>query len=238
MPRTQALRELNNTYVINTIARRSLKFAQDELESKRRTKFNYKVPTVSQKDNISIAKTKKQVIKLIENTVDRDLFSQSVITAVAITEGYLSKSLYTILSKFPEKLASNDKKIDISLIFESDDLIELIDKIILKQINSAFYSSPAKYFEYSEKILSIKIRKSLKDQYAEIKATRDILVHNGGIINDQYIFKSGKKARASSENIDELIDLDPEYFDQSIRGMKKLVVSIYKQLQQKYAKVG
>jgi hypothetical protein len=236
-PRTHALRALNNTYVINTIARESLIFAKDELESKRRTKFNYKVPTISQKNNISIAKTKKDVVRLIDNTVERDLFSQSIITAVAITEDYLSDSLYSILFRFPEKLASNDKKIDISLVFDSDNLEELIEKIIAKQIHSVFYSSPAKYFEYLENILSIKIPKELKEQYAEIKATRDIIVHNGGIINELYLSKSGDKSRATIDDIDEIIDLDSDYFDQSIRNMKKLVVSIYNKLQKKYAKI-
>lgn len=60
------------------------------------------------------------------------------------------------------------------------------------------------------------------------------MVHNGGAINSLYLQKAGTKARATEENDGELIPLDAEYFDNSIRNMKKLVTSIYSKLQKKY----
>ena len=219
VPRTRAIRALNNTYVINTIARKSLSYAKEELESKRRSNFNYKVPTISG-DNISLAKQKSEVIKLIDGAINRDLYSQSIINGVAIAEDYLSGSLITILKKFPEKLSVNSKTVDLSLIVNSTNIDELLYKIIIKQVNSIFYDSPSKYLSYIENILSVKLSDDIKNKYIEIKATRDILVHNNGIINILYIQKSGVASRAKEEDDGKEIILDSNYFDESIRSMK------------------
>jgi hypothetical protein len=63
--------------------------------------------------------------------------------------------------------------------------------VIRKQLVTVFYGSPERYFEYIENVLSIQIEKELKDTFAEIKASRDIIVHNSGIANEIYVGKRG-----------------------------------------------
>ncbi len=232
-PRTIAIKTLNNIYVINTIARRSLKEARSDLRSDRVKRLRFEVPTV-RGETITVAKRKSKVLYLLNEAIDRDLYSQSIITAVAVTEAYLVTSLTTILNKFPEKLSAGQKKIDFSIVLESDDLDEVISRVVKKQVDSVFYDSPQKYLEYMEKAFAFEIPQKVKEQYAEAKATRDILVHNSGEVNDSYLCKAGDRARAEEG---ELISLDSEYFDQSIRAMKELVLRVYTRLLKKYGNV-
>lgn len=232
--RTQAIRSLNNVYVINSIARNSLKQSKIELESQKNAKLQYEVPIVSG-EIIKVARRKSKIISLLNEAICCDLYSQSLITSVAITEDYLSKSLFTILIWYPQKLSNitigEDRKIELSLVINSKSIEELLQKVIFNNINSVFYASPRKYFEKIENILSIILPLKIKSQFSENKATRDLLLHNSGIINSMYLAKSGNLARGTEG---ETIPLNSNYFDNSLRCMKKIITSSYSQLLKKY----
>lgn len=230
-PRTRTIKALNNLSVINTIARNSLREVKTNLQCQRSVKLRYKVPVVSG-ETITVARRKSKIISLLDKAINRDLYSQSLITAVAITEDYLSKSLATILEWYPQKLSVyGDKKVDLTLILDSENKEELLQRIIFKVVYSIFYPSPAKYFETIEEILAITYQDPIKKQFSEIKATRDLLVHNSGIVNSIYLAKSKDLARGSEG---EVIPLDNNYFDNSLRCMKRIISKTYSQLLQKY----
>lgn len=232
-PRTQAIKALNNIYVINSIARNSLREAKGALEAKPKAKLNFEIPTVSG-DSISVARRRTKVLSLLKGTIDRDLFEQSIVAGVAIAEDYLATTLRTVFGWYPEKLSTGEKKVDLSLILECDDMDELLSRLVEKRIHSVFYGSPSEYFGFIEQSLAIKIPNDRKENYAEIKATRDLLVHNAGVVNSLYLRKAGKKARALE---DEEIPIDPNYFNHCIRWMKKLIGSIYTRTLAKYGNV-
>lgn len=57
------------------------------------------------------------------------------------------------------------------------------------------------------------------DALAEIKATRDLLEHNAGVVNATYQRKAGKLARYA---VGEAIQLDDAYVLQSWRVLRKI----------------
>ena len=57
------------------------------------------------------------------------------------------------------------------------------------------FAKPKDYIDAFRKILSINLNDDLVSDYIEIKASRDIIVHNLGEINKLYIDKAGSKAR-------------------------------------------
>jgi hypothetical protein len=61
------------------------------------------------------------------------------------------------------------------------------------------------------------------ESLAEVKATRDILEHNAGVVNDVYVRKAGKKARYS---VGVRIDIDDAYHLESWRLIKKVVADL------------
>lgn len=231
-PRTRVIRDLNNIFVITGIARNAVEDARQLLQSGPRTKLRFPIPTV-QDEEVVVARNRSKILSLLEQTATRDLFSQALVPAVALTEGYLADMLALVLRAFPKKLGVTERKVDLAMILEAHDLDDLLDEVISKQIHSAFYASPTKYFEYIESTLSISVPAARKVAYSEVKATRDIYVHNGGIVNRLYLQKAGKLARAANGDC---LPLEEEYFSKAIMCMKRVVQSVYQGLLRKYGK--
>lgn len=82
------------------------------------------------------------------------------------------------------------------------------------------YANPRCQSEYFRKALSINISDDEWNKWYEIKATRDIIVHNLGIINETYIEKAGVSSRG---NLGDAIRVDTSYFLSSIKFMKKII---------------
>lgn len=233
LPRTRAIRALHNIYVINTLSKNTLSEFKSSLKGKGRARLPFEIPSVDGEKIVSLRRRSK-IHKLLKETIDRDLYKQSLIAAVAITESYLVKVAKQVLRWYPQKLSSADKKIDFELVVESQDIDELLNKIIDRHVNSIFYATPVHYLKYIEQILSINIDETIQSNYAEIKATRDVLVHNDGIVNELYLRKADICARAT---IKDKIPIDSNYFSESITCMKGLITSIYEQMLQKYGDI-
>jgi hypothetical protein len=66
-----------------------------------------------------------------------------------------------------------------------------------KELQDVFYDRPVNWFEYIRTLAKITSpSQSEAEQFAEIKATRDVLVHGRGIANAFYVDKAGSLARA------------------------------------------
>jgi hypothetical protein len=66
-----------------------------------------------------------------------------------------------------------------------------------KELREVFYDRPANWFEYVKGMVHIAAPTAADAQrFAEIKATRDVLVHGQGVANAYYADKAGPLARA------------------------------------------
>ena len=61
------------------------------------------------------------------------------------------------------------------------------------------------------------------DRIAEMKAARDLLIHNSGVVNKTYLEKAGPKARYAAG---EKVVIDRQYFDDCWLLAKQLVDDI------------
>ncbi len=93
---------------------------------------------------------------------------------------------------------------------------------------SLFYAKPSAQFEYLEKVVDIEIDELLKESWIEIKATRDLLVHNSGVINRLYLSKAGNQSRGEDG---EEIPINKEYIEQSMSTVKSIVGRICSHIQ-------
>ena len=171
------------------------------------------------------------MLSLLDQTANRDLYAQALVSAVAVTEGYLIDMLSLILRAFPMKIGDPDKKVDLNIVLQAKCLDGVLEEVISRKIRSVFYATPAEYFEEFEKILSISLPDDRKAAYCEVKATRDIYVHNGGIVNYVYLQKAGELARAKDG---ELINIDERYVSESIALMRVMVRLTADRLRGKY----
>jgi len=94
-----------------------------------------------------------------------------------------------------------------------------LDQVIKRRLNEVSYASPKEYLEYLGKIAGIDTTDSAFLNFIEIKATRDLLIHNSGIINEIYLSKSGGKKRGK---IGDMILIDAKYFDFCMATLKRL----------------
>ena len=143
--RTRAIRELNNIFVLADIASNAVDDDHRTLRLKSRAKRRFPVPTV-RSEKVVVARKLSEILLLLEQAATRDLFSQALVPAVAVTESYIVDMLALVLWAFPEKLGMKEMKIDLTLILEAESLEQLFDRVILNEVHSAFYAVPAKYF--------------------------------------------------------------------------------------------
>ena len=196
----------------------------------------YEVPS-SGGETIALSRDRVEIMRLLSNAFISGIHEQAIIAAVALTEAYLQRTLKIVLRWFPQKLKQNvsgertDRTVSLDVILFSKDKNQILSKIINKQLQGIFYGAPSRYFEYIEAVLSIKLPPNLKDEFIEIKATRDSIVHNGGKVNDTYSEKAGKLARAENG---ERLPMDAVYFSATIANLKKLIVVLDKQVLLKY----
>ncbi|WP_284381187.1 hypothetical protein [Litoribrevibacter albus] len=127
---------------------------------------------------------------------------------VSLFEHSFFDLLKILLLDKPERL-SKKKQIDYGAIIEADCIDDLISKLVERELNEIKYKNVSEWFNYLEKLIGLlNIEKSELERISEAKASRDIIVHNAGIVNEIYIKKSGDAARF---NVGENIDVSGHY---------------------------
>jgi len=230
------IRSLNDIIILQAFTRRGLKQVYDLVNSRSRKNVHFSVITASGK-TAQLTRTKQVAKELISKAKSQDIFAQSLIVTVALTEDYIQSVLREILLRHPQKLAINsagkpfERNVSMEDVLEASSKREILSRIIDRVLIGLSYKSPADQFTYMEKVLSVRFDAETKEDYAEVKATRDIIVHNAGVVNDLYLEKAGTRARAASGD---LIPLDGAYFSKAIQCMKKLINSLHRQVIKKY----
>ena len=97
----------------------------------------------------------------------------------------------------------------------------LVLLIAERELNELKYDRPRAWFDYMNRI--IKLGCPTEDEIeriAEMKAARDLLIHNSGIVNKTYLDKAGAKARHA---VGDQVVIDRTYFGDCWVLAKKLV---------------
>ena len=104
-------------------------------------------------------------------------------------------------------LKKTDKTVPLALITDSPDRETILRAVVDRELDRLKYRRPAAWFDYLEK--RARLGTPSQDQIerlAEIKASRDLIVHNRGIVNQTYRSKSGPKARYADGTRLEIIE--------------------------------
>jgi len=164
----------------------------------------------------------KDIPVLAQRYVSGYLASATFQQFIAQFETYIFKFLKIWLNQYPHKYA--DRKISFQEIINSSSKDEIVEKVIDKNLKTLAYSQPAEWFNFIDDIVNLKSISS--DQIAElseIKASRDVLVHNNGVVNEIYVAKSGTQARFRPG---EKLELPENYHRASWALIKELVQNI------------
>jgi len=224
--RLQKQKLINNTYIWATLAIKSLNVISESEELTKKTS-EFQVPSNIKGKTV---KRKSENIKaLIQSAADKEIYFTIFTYIVAQFEGFLVDTISLILTYDQRKLriniqgSDNNKKVEISELLECKTYDSIVELIIERQLASLFYAGPKKQLEYLEKVLNIKADETVWNKWFEIKATRDLIVHNSGIINKIYIEKVGENARGK---VGDSILVDKQYFENTLATIKSLVGKI------------
>lgn len=219
---------VNETFMWVNLARESV----NKLPN---TNFEFNVPKAKH-PQIMKSISRKKPLEVKERIVTKDIYNSAFVSMVASIEDYLFKICELILSYDNNRIKYNLQQLNTSNNVSVIDLIdynkeELIKKIINEKLIALFYAGPQIQIKYFEKALDINIEKEIWDTWTEIKARRDIIVHNNGIINETYLDKT-KSTNLSLLNTEILIS--DEYFANAVSFFKSMAGQIDKKIRDYY----
>jgi hypothetical protein len=133
------------------------------------------------------------------NHLAQDLLPlNGLLQIVTTVEALLSDSVRAVVTKYPKKLGQK-RTISLQMVLESKSLEEIHSRATDEFLNELSYKSPREFAENFEQLLSINLLECPAfHKYMEVKASRDIHIHNRGVANETYCRKSGTHARVDS----------------------------------------
>lgn len=142
----------------------------------------------------------------------------SLMGALGYVEAAMTDILIKYITCYPGHLEA--KNVGLGELSRAGSIIDLIEEKAGKFVSDLAYKRFHQYSEEALRILAkgISISSGLIDSVAEIKATRDIYAHAGGIVNAVYLSKSGNKAR--ERKVGTKLDLSRRYIDDSFAHLK------------------
>jgi hypothetical protein len=139
---------------------------------------------------------------------------------ISIFENFYFDLLRLWMTAYPQSLGK--RMVDFKSMLDLPDKDAIIQLVVRKELNEVMYDRPAEWFTYLEG--KAKLGCPSADEVARIaeaKASRDLLVHNRGIVNQTYESKSGNLARFHDGDKIEI----PEHYHRETWELIRKVVS-------------
>lgn len=208
---------LNDTFFWVSLAREAVEKLSD-------TNFEFEAPKARKPGEMRIIE-RKNGEKIKRRIMQKDIYNSAFVSVVAAIEDYLSKIMTWILLYDNKRIKCTISGVSFLKEIPVIDLIDndresLIRKLIDQRVEGLFYASPQKQFEYFDKALDLKVDEDIWGKWIEIKARRDLWIHNAGIVNQIYINKTGDYGLCTfgSEAI-----ITEEYFGNCIAILKTMI---------------
>ncbi len=140
-----------------------------------------------------------------------------------VFEAFVFDFLRLLLTNDTRHLAQR-KQIEVGVVLAASDKEAIVWHIVNRELNELKYDRPKAWFDYLNKVVKLGCpTEDQIEQVAEMKAARDLLIHNSGVVNAIYLDKAGLKARYA---LDEKVVIDRAYFDDCWVLAKRLVDDI------------
>ena len=163
---------------------------------------------------------KEELLKRYQFLAFHQLPVNGLVQLVTIVESVLSDIIRAVILKYPKKLGSK-RTVKLQMVLEASTIEEVHLQATDSLLNELAYKSPAELAEAVKPLLSLNLLECPSfHKYMEIKASRDIFIHNRGVVNVIYLRKAGSHARAA-ENTQ--LPADISYFLESYESCLQMV---------------
>jgi len=181
-------------------------------------------------------KTDKDVIKYLENATYSSeyielLYKNSLISLLSSTEWFFSEILHYYYDRFPDAAGIQKRAMTLSDLKSFKTVNDAEKYLIDVKIEEVLRGSFESWISLLKTELSLKLGyiNSVEDELIEIYQRRNLLVHNGGIVNSIYLSKVKEPFRKKTK-INEQISVDKEYLDNAICKLQKSFILIASEL--------
>ena len=155
---------------------------------------------------------KDQLLGRYQYLAFHQLSINGIFQLVTLVESLLGDVLRQIIVRYPQKLGSK-RQIPLQHVLESKSIEEVHLRATESLINDLSFKGPTDFSRDFEDLTGLRLLECPAFQrYVEVKATRDIYIHNRGVANDTYVRKSGSHARS---NVGSQVHVDIQYFLES-----------------------
>ena len=191
-------------------------FAARSMQEMKQDDIEVSFPIGYNPDRTSIQSTRKyrkeQLLSKYQFLAFNQLSVNGLVQLVTLVETMLGDVVRAVVVRYPHKLGGK-RNISIQTVLESTTLDEVHLRATDALLNELAYKSPAEFAESVQPLLSINLLECPAfHRYVEVKATRDIFIHNRGTANDVYVRKAGSHARVKSGS---KLPADTQYFLES-----------------------
>lgn len=146
----------------------------------------------------------------------KDLFEKQVIvTLVSRFDEFIGKLLKLILEQNPSWLISSEKTITYKELIDLKSIDKAIEGVIHKEVENLLRDSHEEQIEYIDEKLKLGISDNFSKlpEFLEIAERRNLFVHTGGIVSQQYIDKCNSfGVDIEGVNHGTQLDSDMDYF--------------------------
>ncbi len=191
-------------------------------------------------DHPGIAKRNStELSALLKRFANEELFANLLVTAVSRFEFYLTDVMGEYLRRSPEKLLRGPKGgdstrvVQLQSVLESASLAELYEELIEQRTQAILYAEPKEYCTYFNAISELGLTEKDFEKFFEVKATRDLVIHNSLLVNELYKKKAGALSRG---NIGDRLKVKKDYFEGALGAMKKMSSTIEALTRKKHGK--
>ncbi|RCW51591.1 hypothetical protein [Halanaerobium sp. ST460_2HS_T2] len=155
------------------------------------------------------------------------------VALIAELENYLSDLLFYVLVKYPGKIENTT--LEFNEIIELKEMNEVIKEVAKKEVHNLLYKSPKEYKKRLDSLLSMEdsVLENIWPDYIEMKARRDIGVHNSWYKNELYENKISKVNIEVSEK--EFLGVNNDYFEHSLEVGENLITIISNHCNRKFS---
>jgi len=117
---------------------------------------------------------------------------------VSLFEDFMLGFFRLWLRAFPQRL--KNRQLSASILFDAKDIDQAREQVIQQQVLEIAYKSLPEWFTFLKGLVNLN-HPSVDEieKLAEIKASRDVLVHNRGVVNAIYVEKAGAKKRFDAQ---------------------------------------
>lgn len=152
---------------------------------------------------------KQELLNRYNFLAQKQLGLNGIVQLVTVVEALCGDLLRAVIRKHPRKLGAK-RTMPIATILESGSIEEIHLRAADALVNELAYKSPTEYAEALKSLLSVNLLECPAfHRYVEIKATRDIYIHNRGLANEVYVKKAASHARATTG---QTLPVDSVYF--------------------------